>query len=71
MIPNHLKFAYLKLLEKVEQVKATLPEEFNVNVDKSDFEILNNLFMFVQVLGEGGVNRVRDITDKEIKPEFD
>ncbi len=68
---TNIKFAYLKLLEKVEQVKTTLPEEFNVNVVKSDTEILNNLFMSLQVLGEGGVDRMRDITDKEIKPELE
>ena len=68
---TNTKFAYLKLLEKVEQVKLTLPEEFNVNVVKSDLEMLNNMFMSIQVRGSGGVNRVREITDKEISPELE
>jgi len=61
-----LKFAYLKLVEKIDEVKSTLPEEFQVQTFKFDLEQLNNMFMTIQVRGSGGVDRVRQITDQEI-----
>lgn len=61
-----LKFAYLKLVEKIDEVKHTLPEEFQVQTFKFDLEQLNNMFMTLQVRGGGGVDRVRQITDQEI-----
>ena len=62
-----IKFAYLELLEKVETVRPNLPDGFIVNVVKFDTEMVNNILMSLQVRGSGGVNRVREITDKEIK----
>ncbi len=66
------KFAYLKLVEKIEEVKTDLPDGFNVSVIKSgDFmSQANSLFMTLQVRGEGGVDRVRQVTDKEIKDKL-
>ncbi|MFC2152744.1 efflux RND transporter permease subunit, partial [Bacteroidota bacterium] len=61
-----LKFAYLKLVEKIDEVKNTLPNEFQVQTFKFDLEQLNNMFMTLQVRGSGGVNRVRQVTDREI-----
>ncbi len=61
-----LKFAYLKLVEKVDEAKNTLPEEFQVQTFKFDMEMLNNMFMTLQVRGSGGVDRVRQVTDREI-----
>ena len=61
-----LKFAYLKLVEKIDEVKGTLPDEFQVQTFKFDLEQLNNMFMTLQVRGSGGVNRVRQVTDQEI-----
>lgn len=61
-----IKYAYLKLVEKVDEAKKTLPSEFQVQVFKFDLEQLNNMFMTLQVRGSGGVDRVRQVTDKEI-----
>jgi len=66
-----LKYANLKLQEKIDIVKATIPEEFIINVIKIDLEQLTNQFMSLQVLGEGGIDRIRNITDREIKSEFE
>ncbi len=63
---TNLKYAYLKLVEKVDEIKKTLPQEFNVQVFKFDIGQLTNMFMTLQVRGSGGVNRVRQLTDKEI-----
>lgn len=62
----NIKFAYLKLVEKVNAVKKTLPEEFRVQVFKFDLEMLNNMLMTIQVRGSGGVDRIRQVTEKEI-----
>lgn len=63
---TNIKYAYLKLVEKIDATKKSLPEEFVVNVFKFDLETLNNMFMSLQVRGSGGVDRVRQITEKEI-----
>ncbi len=62
----NIKFAYLKLAEKVDEVKRTLPQGFFVQVFKFDLEQINNMFMTIQARGSGGVDRVRQMVDKEI-----
>jgi multidrug efflux pump subunit AcrB/ABC-type multidrug transport system ATPase subunit len=66
-----LKYANLKLQEKIDIVKATLPPEFMINVIKIDLEQLTNQFMELQVRGEGGVDRIRNLADREFKPDFE
>ncbi|HOW08300.1 MAG TPA: efflux RND transporter permease subunit [Bacteroidales bacterium] len=68
---SDLKYANLRLQEKIDIVKSTIPSEFIINVIKIDLEQLNNQFMSLQVRGEGGIDRIRNITDREIKPEFE
>ncbi len=63
---TNLKFAYLKLVEKIDEAKTSLPEEFMVQTFKFDLEQLNNMFMTIQVRGSGGIDRVRQVTDREI-----
>ncbi len=66
-----LKYASLKLQEKVNLTKASLPEGFMVNVVKVDLESISGSFMQLQVRGEGSVDRIRNIADREIKPEME
>ena len=66
-----LKYANLRLQEKIDEVKKTIPQEFIVNVIKIDLKQLTNQFMELQVRGEGGIDRIRDIADRKIKPEFE
>jgi multidrug efflux pump subunit AcrB/ABC-type multidrug transport system ATPase subunit len=63
---TNLKYAYLKLMQKIEEVKRKLPEDFYVQVIRFDIEQLNNMLMTVQVRGSGGVDRVREIVDRTI-----
>ncbi|PKQ62765.1 ABC transporter ATP-binding protein [Labilibaculum filiforme] len=63
---TNLKYAYLKLAEKIDEKKKDLPKEFRVQVIKFDMEQLNNTFMNIQVRGSGGVDRVRQVTENEI-----
>lgn len=67
----NLKYANLKLQEKIDIVKNSIPAEFVINVFKIDLEQLTNQFMSLQVRGEGGVDRIRNIADKEISPRFE
>ncbi len=68
---TNIKYAYLKLQERVEAIKPTLPEGFFVQVVKIDIEQLSNQFMGLQVRGSGGTDRVRNVVDQEIKPELE
>lgn len=61
-----IKFAYLKLLEKIEEVKKKIPAEFIVQAFRVDMEMLNNELMTVQVRGGGGVDRVREVVNRDM-----
>ena len=66
-----LKYANLKLQEKIDIVKNSIPAEFVINVMKIDLQQLTNQFMELQVRGEGGSDRIRNIADREIKPQLE
>ena len=67
----NMKFANLKLQEKINLVKTSIPTEFRINVVKIDLTQITSQFMELQVRGEGGIDRIRNITDKEITPELE
>ena len=66
-----LKYANLKLQEKIDLIKGSLPQEFIINVIKIDLKGLTNQFMSLQIRGTGGIDRIRNIADRDIKPEFE
>ena len=66
-----MKYTNLKLQEKINLVKASLPSEFRVTVTKIDLTQLTSQFMELQIRGEGGIDRIRNITDQEITPELE
>lgn len=66
----NFKYTYLKVQEKVDEIKASLPTGFVVTVVKVDLTQMNNQFMQLQVTGGGGVDRVRNVTDLKIQPEL-
>ena len=63
---TNIKLAYLKLNEKIDEIRASLPEEFHVQVLKFDLSQINNMLMTIQVRGSGGVDRVRQVAEREI-----
>jgi multidrug efflux pump subunit AcrB/ABC-type multidrug transport system ATPase subunit len=63
---TNIKFAYLKLQEKIAEVRKNVPQEFFVQALKFDIEQLNNMLMTLQVKGSGGVDRVRQVVNLEI-----
>src|SRR5512133_317114 len=61
-----IKVAYLKLLEKVDEAKKSIPSDFYVQALRFDMEMLNNNLMTLQVRGGGGVDRVRQVVNRDI-----
>jgi multidrug efflux pump subunit AcrB/ABC-type multidrug transport system ATPase subunit len=61
-----LKYAYLKLDEKVASIRGDLPDDFSLLVVKIDLEDINNTLMSLQARGSGGVDRVRNYVDQHI-----
>lgn len=70
--PNiNFKITALRLQEKVNETAATLPEGFQVQVQKIDVSQLTGGFMALQVRGSGGTDRVRNVVEKEIRSELE
>jgi Cu/Ag efflux pump CusA len=67
---TNLKFAQLRLQEKMNEVKASLPEGFTINVNRVDTRSMANQFMSIQVLGEGGEDRLRNVADRQISDKL-
>lgn len=65
------KYVFLKLQQKIDAVKAQLPEDLFVNVSKIDLQQLTNQFLELQIRGSGGTDRLRNVTEKEIRPAFE
>jgi len=66
-----LKYAYLKLDERIATLSRDLPDEFYLTVIKMDIELTTNILMTLQVRGSGGSNRVRNFADQKIIPELE
>ena len=67
----NFKYAYLKLQEKINEIQSSMPIGVRVNVAKVDLKQINTQFMELQARGEGGVDRVRNIVEQEIKPDLE
>ena len=65
------KYAYLRLEEKVNLAKSSLPDEFFVSVLKVDTDQISNMFMGLEVRGSGGLDRIRYIIDQKIVRELE
>jgi multidrug efflux pump subunit AcrB/ABC-type multidrug transport system ATPase subunit len=61
----------LRLQEKINEVTATLPKGFSVQVQKVDTKQFSNNFMVLQARGSGGTDRVRNVVDKDIRPDLE
>lgn len=65
------KYVFLKLQQKIDAVRAQLPSDLFVLVAKIDFQQLTNQFLELEVRGSGGTDRLRNVTEKEIRPAFE
>lgn len=70
--PNiNFKITSLRLQEKINETAASLPEGFTVQMQKVDVSMLTGGFMSLQVRGSGGTDRVRNLVEKEIRPDLE
>jgi len=67
----NLKYITLKLQERVNSVVPSLPDGFSVSIERANVNGVNNNFMTLQIRGTGGVDRLRAIVDKDIKPQLE
>lgn len=67
----NLKYITLKLQERVNSVAHSLPDGFSVSIERANVNGVNNNFMTLQIRGTGGVDRLRAIVDKDIKPQLE
>ena len=65
------KYVFLKLQQKIDAVKTQLPSDLFVMVSKIDLQQLTNQFLELQIRGSGGTDRLRNISEKEIRPAFE
>lgn len=65
------KYVFLKLQQKIDAVKTQLPADMLVNVAKIDLQQLTNQFLELEVRGSGGQDRLRTLTEQEIRPAFE
>lgn len=66
-----IKYAYLKLEQKLNSIKSNLPEGFVVQLYKAGMGSVENQFMNIEIIGSGGVDRLRNVTDKDIKSKLE
>ncbi len=67
----NLKLAYLRLEGKVAGVRGRLPEGMRVQVVRVDRGQMNRRFMELQVTAGGGVDRVRALVEKRVRPALE
>jgi multidrug efflux pump subunit AcrB len=67
----NFKYTFLKLQERIKQAADNLDENFIVSVNRVDIQQLTNQFMELQIRGEGGTDRLRNIVDQEIASELE
>ncbi len=66
-----LSLAYLRLQEKMQELKSSLGEEFTLSVNRVDLSRMNSQLMSLEARGSGGVDRVRNVVDEEITDELE
>jgi multidrug efflux pump subunit AcrB/ABC-type multidrug transport system ATPase subunit len=62
-----IKYAQLRLDQKINELKADLSDEFTITTGGFNIGDVNAQFMNLKVVGEGGVDRVRNVTDQYIQ----
>lgn len=65
---TNIKYAYLKLEERIKTISKNIPEEFKVQVSKSGAGKASDQFMTLMILGDDDIDYVRNITDLDIAP---
>ena len=63
-----LKYAFLELEQKIKSISNTLPDVFEVQVNKSGTSMASDMFMRLRVLGHEDIDYIRNVTDADIVP---
>ncbi len=66
-----VKYAYLKLDEKIKALTSNIPDEFQVVVNKAPTGMVNSQFMTLFVLSDDDIDYVRSITDADVVLELE
>ena len=66
-----VKYAYLKLEEKIDGLRAAIPDDYFVMVLKVDTQRISDNIMDLEIRGTGGIDRVRQVVDQKIVREFE
>jgi len=67
----NIKYAYLKLQERVAAAQSNMGAGFFASVWKIDTEQLSNQLMSIQARGEGSLDQIREVIDQKIVPELE
>jgi len=67
----NIKYAYLKLQERVAAAQSDMGEGFFASVWKIDTEQLSNRLMSIQARGTGSLDQIREVIDQKIVPELE
>jgi len=67
----NIEYTYIKLQERINEIVKSIPEEFSVQLMKVDTERLSNMFMRLQVLGSGGLERLRSVIEEDVLDELE
>lgn len=65
------KYVFLKLQQRIEAVRRQLPEDLFVLSAKIDLQQITDRFLELQIRGSGGTDRLRQITEEEIRPALE
>lgn len=68
---TNIKYASIKLQEKINEITSTLPTGIRANVQKGMDASMANSFIVLQIRGDGGVDRIRNIFEKESKGKLE
>jgi multidrug efflux pump subunit AcrB/ABC-type multidrug transport system ATPase subunit len=69
--PNtEIKYAFLKLQDRISALQASLQPDYRVFVFKIDTEQLVNRFMTLEVRGTGGLDRIRNVVEQDVMQEL-
>jgi multidrug efflux pump subunit AcrB/ABC-type multidrug transport system ATPase subunit len=67
----NITHAFLRLQEKIDELRPSLPEEYIVTVIKIPMDQISNQLMSLEVRGSGGVDRVRQVVERDIRKQFE
>ncbi|RKY89563.1 hypothetical protein DRQ09_01140 [candidate division KSB1 bacterium] len=68
---SNMKYAYLKMQQKIGTIKANLPAGSFIEARRFDTSELSNFLMNLTIRGPGSTERLRRIAEKKVKPELE